>query len=529
MTHHDHDAIVIGAGFGGLYELLLLKERGLNVRLLEKGGGIGGTWFWNRYPGAASDTEAFAYRYFFDDEFLAADSWKNRYLSQPEVLEYLARFVDHYELRPQITLGTEVVAAHWNDADDRWEVRTANDESFTAKVIVTALGLLARVNIPAFPGLDDFEGRLVHTGEWPADLDLAGKRVGVIGTGSTGTQVITAAAKVAGELTVFQRRPQYSVPSGNRPLEAGELDAMRGKFADVRRQMWGSHLAYGFEESHREFGSTPEAERERIFEAAWQEGNAFRFMFETFGDVAVDPEANEAAAAFVRRKIAEIVEDPETARLLTPTEPYARRPICNHGYYETFNRDNVHLVSVLENPIERVLANGIQLADGSVHEIDVLVLATGFDAVDGNYLRLDLRGRGGVRIQDSWANGPDSYLGICVPDYPNMFMILGPNGPFCNLPPAIETQARWIADAAEFITTKRLARLEASSAAQAAWTETCDELATQSLFAQTESWIFGANIPGKPHRVMFYMAGLSDYVERIDSEAREGYPNFEHA
>ena len=528
MTNNDYDAIVIGAGFGGLYQLHLLKQQGMSVRLLEKGDGVGGTWFWNRYPGATSDTEAFAYRYFFDDEVLREDVWTHRYLSQPEVRTYLERFVERKELAPDISLGVEVTAARWDDESNTWHLTSGDGQEYTARIVVAALGLLSKINVPDFDGVDDFEGTLVHTGDWPADLDLAGKKVGVIGTGSTGTQFIVAAAQTAGELTVFQRRPQYNVPSGNRPLEPGELENFRAKAGEVREQIWGSHLAYGFTESEREFGSATSEEQEKVFEQAWSEGNAFRFMFETFCDIAVDPAANEAASEFIRGKISQLVKDPETARLLTPTEAYARRPICNAGYYETFNRDNVKLVSILERPIAKLVPSGVQLADGSIHEVDVLVLATGFDAVDGNYLRMDLRGRGGVSIRDEWANGPDSYLGMTIPQFPNLFMILGPNGPFANLPPCIETQARWIADAARFIKSKDVASFDARASAQAEWTDVCNELAEHSLFAKTESWIFGANIPGKPHRVMFYMGGLEPYADLLEEEASADYPHFQY-
>jgi len=521
------DAVVIGAGFGGIYQLHLLKnELGLSVKAFEKGSGIGGTWFWNRYPGALSDTEARAYRYFFDDELLVADEWTHRYLTQRQVLSYLERVVDHYDLRGDIVLNEEVDSAVWDDEDSVWRVRTSAGTEVTARYLVTALGLLSRVNIPDFPGMESFAGRIVHTGAWPEDLDLSGKRVGVIGTGSTGTQLSLAASRIASDLTVFQRRPQYNVPSGNGPIAEADIAEFRSSFGEIRGQIWSSDLAYGFVESTKPYADFTPEEREAVLERGWQRGNAFRFMFETFSDIAEHDDANEAAADFIRRKIAQIVTDPETARLLSPTEPYARRPLCNAGYYEMFNEPNVHLVSLLETPIDRIVPEGIRTSDGVVHELDVIVLATGFDAVDGNYLKMDIRGRGGLSIRDAWADGPRSYLGISTYGFPNMFMILGPQSPFCNLPPAIETQARWIASAVSHTEQSSSGVFEVDERAQSQWLDECQELSDHYVFGKTDSWIYGANIPGKLNRVVFYMGGLKAYATRANNEASAGFPAF---
>jgi cyclohexanone monooxygenase len=521
------DAVVVGAGFGGIYQLHLLKnELNLEVQLFEKGAGVGGTWYWNRYPGALSDTEARAYRYFFDDELLSTDEWTHRYLTQPQVLSYLERVVQHYGLSENIALNETVDAAIWDDDRRLWRVRTSSGTEVTARYLVTALGLLSRVNVPEFPGVSDFRGDVVHTGNWPDGLDLTGKRVAVIGTGSTGTQLSLAASKVAAEVTVFQRRPQYNVPSGNGPIGPNDIEEFRGSFGDLREQIWGSDLAYGFVESDIPYANLSPQQREAVLEKAWQHGNAFRFMFETFSDIAEHEDANEAAADFVRRKIAQIVKDPETARMLTPHEPYARRPLCNAGYYEMFNEDHVHLVSLLETPIDRFEASGIRTADGTLHELDVVVLATGFDAVDGNYLQTDIRGRDGLTIQDAWADGAKSYLGTSAHGFPNMFMILGPQSPFCNLPPAIETQARWIAAAVSHTEASETAVFEVDEQVQAQWLDVCQELSDHYLFGKTDSWIYGANIPGKLNRVVFYMGGLSAYSRTVEREREAGYPGF---
>ena len=522
----DFDAIVVGAGFGGIYQLHTLRDKlGLRVRGFEKGAGIGGTWYWNRYPGAMSDTESPFYRYSFDDELLQEWDWARKYIDQPDILRYLETVVDRYDLRKDFRLNTEVTSIVFDEATNTWTVGTSAGESFTARYVVAALGLLAATNIPDIPGIDSFEGRLVHTAEWPDDLSIEGKRVGVIGTGSTGTQFIVAAAKQVSHLTVFQRSAQYSVPSGNGPVGPGEVDGYKSRFPEIWEQVRNSGVAFGFEESTVAATDVDEAERERVFQAAWDRGNGFYFMFGTFNDIAINPESNEAAAAFIRRKIAETVKHPETARLLTPTQPYAKRPLCNQGYYDVYNPDNVKLVSSKENPIVEITPRGVKTADGVEHELDVLVLATGFDAVDGNYRRIDIRGRGGVSVDEHWADAPTSFLGIMTAGFPNMFMILGPNGPFTNLVPSIEAQV-------EFITTlvteaeRRGGLIEVSQQVEDEWTETCTTIANYTLFPKTDSWIFGANIPGKKHAVMFYLGGLGAYrglLSEIQAKDFEGF------
>ncbi|WP_224388262.1 NAD(P)/FAD-dependent oxidoreductase [Pseudonocardia sp. ICBG1293] len=526
-TTPDVDAVVVGAGFGGIYMLHTLRDRlGLSVRAFEKGGGVGGTWYFNRYPGAKSDTEGFVYRYSFDPDLLQEWDWTSRYLDQPDVLAYLEHVVDRFDLRRDITLDTEVTGAAYEEDTGLWRVSTSTGGTLRCRYLVNALGLLARSNVPDIPGLDTFAGRTVHTNAWPDDLDLTGRRVGVIGTGSTGAQFIVAAAPVAGHLTVFQRSPQYNVPSGNRPVTRDEVDRTKERFGEIWDQVRGSVVAFGFEESGVEAMSVPPEERERVFQENWEAGNGFRFMFGTFCDIATDPEANAAAAAFIRRKIAETVTDPETARRLTPTDLYAKRPICNEGYYETFNRDDVELVPIRENPIVGIVPEGVRTADGVLHELDVLVLATGFDAVDGNYRAMDLRGRGGRHIDEHWTGGPSSYLGVAKAGFPNMFMVLGPNGPFTNLPPSIEAQVEWIGGLIGHAERTGVRAVEATSEAEAGWSRVCREIADATLFPKADSWIFGANIPGKPNAVMFYMAGHKAYREELRAVADDGYRGF---
>jgi cyclohexanone monooxygenase len=522
----DLDAVVIGAGFGGIYMLKKLRDDlGLRVRAFDKAGGVGGTWHWNRYPGAKSDTETFVYQYSFDRELLQEWQWKTRYVDQPDILAYLEAVVDRHDLRKDIQLDTGVDGLAFDEDAGVWTVRTDDGATLTARYVVCALGLLSKTNLPDVKGLDSFQGTMAHTGAWPQDLSLEGKRVGVIGTGSTGTQFICAASKTAGHLTVFQRSPQYSVPSGNGPVSEEYVSGVKRDYDRIWDQVRGSMVAFGFEESTVPATSVSEEERQRVFQENWDKGNGFRFMFGTFSDIAVDPAANEAAAAFIRSKIAEIVEDPETARKLTPTDLYAKRPLCNEDYYESYNRDNVRLVSIKENPIVEITPRGVLTQDGTEHELDVLVFATGFDAVDGNYVRMDIRGRGGESIQHHWKDGPTSYLGVSVPSFPNLFMILGPNGPFTNLPPSIETQVEFITELVEQA-EQRGGLIEPTREAEDAWTRTCQEIADSTLFPKADSWIFGANVPGKKHTVMFFMAGLSAYRTRLAEEAAAGYHGF---
>ena len=521
----DLDALVVGAGFGGIYMLHKLRnELGLDAVAIDKAGGVGGTWYWNKYPGALSDSEAFVYQYSFNRDLY--EPWNTKFVQGPDVLAYLNKVVDRYDLREHIHLETGMTSADFDEVFGIWTVRTDRGVTYRARFLVTALGLLSATNTPDLHGIEHFEGRIVHTGAWPEELDLNGKRVGVIGNGSTGNQVISAVAPIAKHLTSFQRTPQYSVPAGNRKLSPEQIQAYRDNFDATWDQVRNSSVAMGFKESTiGTFEVSPE-ERERIYQRAWDEGGGFRFMFETFNDIATDEEANEEAAKFIRRKIAEIVKDPETVRKLTPHDLYARRPLCDTGYFEAFNRANVTLVSVKENPIVRVTQEGIVTEDGTLHKLDILVFATGFDAVDGNYVRTDIRGRHGRSIKEHWVEGPTSYAGITTSGFPNMFMILGPNGAFTNLPPTIEAQVEWITDAIRHVAETETGRIELKPDAESDWTDTCVEVAAATVFGSVDSWIFGANIPGKKRSVLFYLGGLSEYRKILDAEAAAGYPSF---
>ncbi|MBD3656672.1 MULTISPECIES: flavin-containing monooxygenase [Marinobacter] len=524
----DFDAVVVGAGFGGLYAVHKLRnEQGMRVQAYDNASDVGGTWFWNRYPGALSDTESFCYRYSFDKEGLEKARWRTRYLTQPEILEYMNDVADRYDLRRSYQFNTKVSAAHFDESTGLWQVTTDKGQTVTAKYLVTGLGLLSATNKPPFKGMDKFKGDVCHTGAWPEDIDLSGKKVAVLGTGSTGVQVIIALAPVAEHLTVLQRSAQYVVPIGNWEENEDKINEYKANYDAIWDQVKSSAVAFGFEESTIPATSVSEEERERVFEEIWNKGGGFRFMFETFSDIATNQESNDAAANFIKRKIAEIVKDPETAQKLMPTDIYAKRPLCGNHYYEVYNRDNVTLQDVKADPIAEFTENGIRLESGAEIELDAVIFATGFDAVDGNYARIDLRGRGGVAIKDKWKDGPLGYLGIMEADFPNFFMILGPNGPFTNLVPSIETQVEWISDTIEMMQKDGLKTIEPKPEAQEAWVDTCRSIADMTLFPKAQSWIFGANIPGKKNAVMFYMAGLGAYRNELQAVVDKNFSTLE--
>jgi cation diffusion facilitator CzcD-associated flavoprotein CzcO len=470
------------------------------------------------------------------------------------VLAYLQHVVKRHNLRQYFQFQTELTEAQWDESECRWVVEVSTGQIFKPKYLVTALGLLSRQNLPNIPGIKDFEGEIHHTARWPEGLDLTGKKIGVIGNGSTGVQVIISVAKVAKQLVCFQRTPQYSVPSGDREVHPDYRRDVNERYSEIWDKAKNSMFAFGFEESKRPMSSVTEEEREKVFQEAWDMGGGFKFMFWTFCDISYDETANHHAADFIRRKIQSIVKDPEKARKLTPTDYYARRPLCDSGYYQTFNRDNVDLVDLKATPITKITPTGIKTGDGNVHELDIIIFATGFDAVDGNYTRVAIRGRDGANLKDHWSDaGPTSYLGISVPKFPNMFMILGPNGPFTNLPPTIETQVEFVSDLIQTAEKKAsadvpstnghghvnvetngtrknaattIATVEASHEAENEWTELCDKLSANSLFRKTDSWIFGANVPGKKPAVMFYFGGLANYRKALKDVVDNGLKGF---
>ena len=521
------DVVVIGSGFAGLYALHKLRNGlGLKVRSFDDASGVGGTWYWNRYPGARSDTEVTAYCYSFDRELFDEWKWTERYPRQHEILGYLNHVADRFDLRRSITFGTTIESAWFDETTNRWDIKTSKGERISAQFVVAGVGLLSSTNYPDIKGRDIFAGDVYHTARWPQEgLDLTGKRVGVIGTGSSGTQVIAEIAPQVGQLVVFQRRPQYSVPAQHGPIPQQVLAEIKADYDGYWESVRRSITAFGFAESDVPAMSVSEEEREAVFEKAWNIGGGFRYMFATFGDIGVDPAANEAAASFIRNKIKEIVKDPKTAEALTPHDLYARRPLCDDGYFATFNRDNVSLVDLQVEPIQEITPKGI-LTSAREYELDVLVFATGFDAVTGNYVKIDIRGRNGQKLRDEWSEGPRALLGLAISGFPNLFMIFGPMGPFTNQPPAHEVQVDWIADAIEHVRRNSLGSIEVNRAAEDDWVSECNQIAHSTLFPKVDSWINGANVPGKPVSVMFYMAGMGAYVDRLEQVVANDYEGF---
>jgi cation diffusion facilitator CzcD-associated flavoprotein CzcO len=528
------DALVVGAGFGGIYQTYQLKKLGLNVRCIEKGGGVGGTWYWNRYPGAMSDTEAYLYRYSWDKEDLITYPWTTRYVYQPEILQYLNHVVDRHGLRDLIHLHTEMTAAHWDDQLRSWRVVCAGGTVFVARYLLNALGLLSTPNFPSLPRLDSYKGRVVHTASWPADLDLRGKSVGIIGNGSTGVQVMTALAPVVGQLTSYQRHPQYSVPAGQKPISKEYRQHVNENYDAIYEGVWKSSTGFGVPEVSTPMMSVSPEERQRTFQSLWDQGNAFRFLNSGFGDIMTNEEANKETCRFIHSKIDQIVRDPEKARVLKPKELYARRPLCDTGYYQIFNRDNVKVISLQETPITSIVPEGIQTADGHTREHDILIFATGFDAVDGSYLRVNIQGRNGETLKQHWeGGGSNAFAAVAVSGFPNMFIISGPQGPFANFPCAIECEVNFITEVIKHAEQSSTARTRSQSPkievrleAEEAWKDVCVQATEGSLLKTAASWIFGENIPGRKPVVKFYFHGLKGYLDVTAEEKARGFPSF---
>jgi cation diffusion facilitator CzcD-associated flavoprotein CzcO len=524
------DALVIGAGFAGLYQLLCLRDRlGLSVKALEAGGGVGGTWYWNRYPGARCDSESHVYWYTFSPDLMREWEWSERYPGQPEIMRYLNYVADRFDLKRDIQFNTRVMAAHYDQAANRWRVRTESGETFTAKFLITAVGCLSTANVPKFEGLDSFAGDWYHTGQWPHEgVDFTGKRVGMIGTGSTGIQAAPVIAASAEHLTVFQRTANYSVPARNAPLTPAFQHYVKENPAEIRAVTRETLNGMAFRIEERLAVETPPEEREAIYEAAWERGGLqFRAAFK---DMMVDKAANDTAADFVRRKIRSIVKDPKTAAVLSDIDhPYAaKRPPIDTNYFETYNRANVTLVDVKATPIQRISPAGVCTTEAE-YPLDIIVFATGFDAMTGPMLRMDIRGRDGVRLQDVWEAGPRNYLGLQIAGFPNLFTITGPGSPsvLCNMPVAIEQHADWITDCIAHMRANSLDRIEARSDAVDKWVAEVNDMASKTLLPlATHSWYLGANIPGKPRVFMPYAGGMVRYREICNDVAARGYEGF---
>jgi cyclohexanone monooxygenase len=526
----DVDAVVVGAGFAGLYALHRLRGLGLSVTCLEAGDGIGGTWYWNRYPGARCDVESVDYSYSFSEELQQDWQWTERYASQAEILCYIEHVADRFDLRRDVRPNCRVVGAHYLEEAGLWSITLEDGESIHARYCVMATGALSAFNFPSLPGVSEFQGELLHSARWrDVPSGIAHRRVGIIGTGSSGIQLIPELAREAERLVVFQRTANFCMPARNRPLSPSVLAEVKAQYQQRRREARTSYLGVPMDVPHRSALDVSDDERRRAFESGWEEGGA-NAVLTKFYDLGVDEAANDLAAEFIRGKIREIVKDPATAEALLPRGyPIGAKRICvGSDYYETFNRDNVSLVDLGETPIRRFTPAGVETT-ATHYELDAIVFATGFDALTGALLAIDITGRRGVPLRDVWQEGPRTYLGLAVAGFPNMFCVCGPQSPSVasNMVLSIEQHVDWIADCIDWLDARGMAGIEPTVAAQDAWVEHVRQVADRTLRARGDSWYLGANIPGKPRVFMPYIAGVGVYRAKCDEVAANGYDGFE--
>ncbi len=537
-TRPDFDTIVVGAGMCGLYALKVLRDQGRRVLVLEKGSGVGGTWFWNRYPGARCDIPSLEYSFGFDPDLEQDWVWTEHFASQPEIERYLNHIADRYDLRRDIRLNTGVTAMVFDESTSSWTVETESGERLRARYCVMATGGLSAPNRPNFPGIETFTGAIVQTSLWPEDgVELEGKRIGVIGTGSSGVQAIPELAKVASHLTVFQRTPAFTWPSQNKVLTDDEQATIKARYRELRHEQYesfsgtagttGAVILQFATDDHRILESTPEEREAALLEKGF---SACRI----WTDTAKDLDANEMAVELFREMIRRTVNDPDVAEGLSPRGfPLGcKRPVLDTGYFETFNRDNVSLVDLRRDHIEEITPHGIRTTQGFV-EPDVIVLATGFDALTGALTRIDIHGRGGRLLRDDWADGPRTYLGVGVAGYPNLFIAVGPGSPgvLATYPPQIELQLGWIAEFVRYLDEHGLTLAEAQKSAQDAWINHVNQVSIGTMFtaASCNSWYNGQNIPGKPRVFLPYVGGLPLYMARCNEVAADGYAGFDLA
>jgi cation diffusion facilitator CzcD-associated flavoprotein CzcO len=523
------DAVVVGAGFAGVYALYRLRQLGWSVQVFEAGSDIGGTWYHNRYPGARCDIESLDYSYSFDEDLQQEWRWSERYASQPELLRYIHHVADRHDLWRDIRLDSRVTTATFDETTDRWTVRTEDGGVVSARFCVLATGVLSVAQVPAIEGLDTFQGRWFHTGDWPHEgVDVTGQRVGVIGTGSSGTQLIPIVAEQAAHLTVFQRTANFCMPAQNHPMIAEVERQWKAEYPERRAKARVSGFGHNQLSNPTKAMEVSAEEREREFELRWQLGGLY--MMRAFSDILVDPVANEECAEFVRGKIREIVRDPAVAELLTPRGfHFGTKRLCSGtGYYETFNRENVSLVDVRQAPIERITPTGLATSEAE-YELDVVIFATGFDAMTGSMLKIDIRGVGGRTLQEKWAHGPRSYLGVAPAGFPNLFVVAGPGSPsvFSNMVNSIEQHVEWISALLANADLRGVRRIEATADAEDAWVAHVDEVAHRTLYPRSpNSWFFGANTPGKPRVFMPYVGGVGTYRQIADDVAAKDYEGF---
>jgi cation diffusion facilitator CzcD-associated flavoprotein CzcO len=525
-TLKEYDAIVIGAGVAGLYQLYRLRQAGLSVRLYEDGSGVGGTWYWNRYPGCRFDSESESYGYSWSPELLQEWDWKEHYSGQPENERYLNFVADKFDLRRDIQFNSHVTSAVYDERGNRWDVELENGERAKSQFLVAATGLLSARYTPPFEGMDSFEGKSFHTSRWPKEpVDFKGKRVAVIGTGATGVQLIPEIAKEVGHLTVFQRTPNYCAPCRNSLVSPETQREWKANYEQIHKRIRETTAAFIHDFDRRKTLEVPKEERLAFYEELWTQPG-FKKWLSNFYDIMIDPAANEDFAEFVRNKIRQRVKDPAVAEKLIPRDhPFGSKRIpLETGYYDAFNRDNVLLVDVREAPIERITPRGVKTTEKE-YEFDIIIYATGFDAVTGSLTRMDIRGLGGQTIKDKWANGPRTLLGIQTAGFPNLFIAI--NNSFCNYTVCAESMVEWITNCIGYIREKGYKRIDATPQAENAWVEYINKAGTGSIFTQAKSaWFMGTNIPGKARAILLNPIPAPAYRAKCNEAAENGYREF---
>lgn len=524
------DVLIVGTGFAGIYLLHKLRQTGVTAQAVDAAPDLGGTWYLNRYPGCRCDVESLEYSFSFSEELRNGWDWSERYAAQPEILRYANWVADTLDVRRDMVFNTRIARADWDEAQARWSVTTDDGRTWTPRHVILATGALTVPKMPNIPGIDTFKGDVLHTAQWPHDpVDFDGKHVGVIGTGSSGIQVSTALAKTAGRLSVFQRTPSYSVEAKNAPLSDSDRTAFRDNFPALNEWAMASKSGLLTGPAHGEAKAFSAERQQELLWDAWQKGGAFH-MTSVFTDTRKDEASNKILADFVKARIREKINNPKIADLMCPDDFIATRRICvDTGYYEIFNQDNVSLVDTKADGIVAVTETGVQLASGEHHDLDVLVLATGYDAMTGAITKIDLRGQNGQRIQDVWEDGPQTMMGLGMAGFPNLFTVTGPGSPsaLTNLIRSIEHHGDWITNAITHMRDKGIAAMAPTPQAQSNWTAHVAEVAGQTLFTRTKSWYMGTNIPGKPQVFMAYAGGLPAYRDHCDTEAAKGYPGFD--
>ena len=520
------DIAIVGAGFAGLYMLHRARGMGLSAVVFETGDGVGGTWYWNRYPGARCDVESMEYSYQFDEELQQDWSWSERFAAQPEILRYANHVADRFDLKRDIRFETKVTAAHFDDATGLWRVSTDKGDTVAATHLVMATGCLSSANVPHFEGMEEFGGDWYHTGRWPKDgVDFTGKRVAVIGTGSSAIQSIPVIARQAQHLTVFQRTPNYAVPAHNHPVDPEREAWFKANYSELREKAKQGRSGQLYSVRDVTWGSEPLETAKAEFARRWDLGG-FSYLG-AYIDLLVNKEGNDVAAEFVRDKIRETVKDPKTAELLCPTSVIGCKRLCvDTGYFETYNRDNVALVDISKAPIERLTERGL-ITGGREYDFDAIVFATGFDAMTGSLNRIDIRGRDGLALTQKWEAGPRTYLGLTTVGFPNLFLITGPGSPsvLTNMLPTIEQHVDYVSDIIDHLRAHGQSTIEPEQDAEDAWVDHVNQIAGGTLYPSCNSWYLGANVPGKP-RVFMPYPGFPAYVKKCEEIAEAGYEGF---